>query len=605
MTRRHGAECGRRRTLRRFMMVLAGLFLVLGYSKIGSIAQAKTQLTRDYVSVIAPRTVYPFLSVTSDRFGTETQFKFPRIEITNTQTAFKLLCGGTGSEYPDLAMTNREMTDSESKFCTLNNVTELAKVHLGYDAVSLATFGRDFTNILPEQLFLALAGTVPAPPVGSDNGSRGRYLGPDIESALIANPYGLWSDIDPALPSAPINVFVPSEDTAAYDLFIGIILEGCRRLPRFAALEARNRSSFRQQCTILRRDEKLRTYSGDLEATLSTLSRAPGQLILVPQVALARYEESLHSMQIDGTAPTIEMINRGNYVGARPIFMYFRGNQYAIVPGLRDFITELTDKRTIGPEGYLRPLGFVPLSEEDRAQTSSIVGDFDRQEVGIVDDDRGGRSSVSPKTRLRQVDTALWDWVRVTNDPDMIRVYIDLLPDGVFARFARERETLLRQSMVEGSQATSAKCPSGGTAQRGECDTPHLPDPTPVADQCLPGEQAGKNGPEDCWAFANLVIGAGTIALDAQQEREMQQIVQTLQSAPDMKIDVVSRSTSPAADGELGTSFAYLAAMAHYLAGAGVGPERIAFIGHSSAIPSVHQADRDHLIEIRTRAKHR
>lgn len=537
-----------------------------------TVSYGKTQLTRDYVSVIAPRTIYPFLSVTSDRFGTDTQFKFPRIEITNTQTAFKLLCGGTGSEYPDLAMTNREMSDNEQSYCSLNNVNELAKVHLGYDAVSLASFDKTLSDILPEQLFLAVAGTVPNVEEGAPLGGNAKS---DIESALIANPYTHWNQVDPRLPDLPISVYVPSEDTAAYDLFLGIALEGCRKIARFAALEARNANAFRAQCTALRKDDILQTYSGDLTVTLGSMSRAPGQLILVPQVALSHFSDTFQGLSIDGRAPTIDVINKGEYVGARPIYMYFRGSQYAIVPGLRDFITELTAKLTIGPKGYLRPLGFVPLSEEDRAQTRSILGDFDRQEAGIVDETNVSLANVSPKTRLRELDTAFWDWVRVTNDPDLIQVYINLLPDGVFARFARERVTLLRSQLRQAATSNEV----------GFCELKSGTDKAKL---------------HHCWSFKNLQVAGGRLLLREPDLTLMQDLLVHIQNQPSVGMQIIGRTGGVGDEDDLSLPFAYLSAVSRYLVEAGVPADRIVSVEHRTSLIRAPDARHRYVIEIRT-----
>ncbi|MBK5969263.1 MULTISPECIES: phosphate ABC transporter substrate-binding/OmpA family protein [Thiorhodovibrio] len=549
------------------------LALVLVASLCG--ASVVAAALRDHVSVIGPRTVYPFFSELSDRFGRTTPFKFPRIEITDTRTAFKLLCSGEGSEFPDLALANREMSEREQAICVRNGVSELASLQLGYDAVALAAFEDGFADIAPRTLFLALAAAVPEPVTDAEQPRPAEPADAATQVVLMDNPYRVWSEVEPSLPDAPIILIVPPRASVAYDLFLDILRTGCREIPYFAALEEKNAEEFERQCTQLRDDEVIEPYLEELEKVLENKDGFdPGQLIVVDQSTLVSNAQLLRPVALNGALPTVETINDDNYPGARPVYLFIRNGQIGVIPGLREFVTELTSEAATGPDGYLRALGFVPLSDERRADVvapllSGIVKDA-RSNDAIVP--MPGQARISPQARLRRIDSELWSRVRRSDNPDVVKLYVELLPDGLFRRPARLLEQRLRardqdrdgvNDAVDHCPETAPKlavdthgCPPDADADGVPDELDQCADTAPGnpvdAQGCLPDRDG--DGISDCMDLcgktpADTPVDADGCALDADADGIPDSLDQCPDSAAGSPVDTHGCALDADADG--------------------------------------------------------
>ncbi|MGB5620730.1 MAG: hypothetical protein WBM78_28060 [Desulfobacterales bacterium] len=84
---------------------------------------------------------------------------------------------------------------------------------------------------------------------------------------------------------------------------------------------------------------------------------------------LTQNQDLMAGNRIDGVPPTEANISNGSYPLTRPVNVYVKTSHVAAVEGLQDFLYELTNDHTIGPDGYLifaAQAGFVPLDEKGR-----------------------------------------------------------------------------------------------------------------------------------------------------------------------------------------------------------------------------------------------
>lgn len=79
---------------------------------------------------------------------------------------------------------------------------------------------------------------------------------------------------------------------------------------------------------------------------------------------LAKNQDEIQGSTIAGIEPTYKNISSGEYMLARPLYLYIKKEHLDTVDGLREFIREVVD--SISTEGgYLSRLGLIPLSSEN------------------------------------------------------------------------------------------------------------------------------------------------------------------------------------------------------------------------------------------------
>ena len=74
----------------------------------------------------------------------------------------------------------------------------------------------------------------------------------------------------------------------------------------------------------------------------------------------------IRGSMIGGVDSTFENIADNSYPVSRPLFLYAKPQHVASVPGMVEFITELTDERAWGSDGYLADRGLIPMSAAER-----------------------------------------------------------------------------------------------------------------------------------------------------------------------------------------------------------------------------------------------
>jgi phosphate transport system substrate-binding protein len=66
----------------------------------------------------------------------------------------------------------------------------------------------------------------------------------------------------------------------------------------------------------------------------------------------------------------------------RPLYVYLKKDRVGQVPGLREYVEELTDEWTLGPDGYLVDAGLIPLPKEERKKYYYIVRELTPLSIG-------------------------------------------------------------------------------------------------------------------------------------------------------------------------------------------------------------------------------
>lgn len=332
---------------------LCGLLLLTACA-----AAAQAQSARDYVNIVGSSTVYPFATVAAEQFGRTTKYKTPKVESTGSGGGIKLFCAGVGVQHPDIANSSRPIKASELADCAANGVREVIEVKLGYDGIVLAqSTDAEPLNLSLTDVFLALAKEVPAE-----------------DGRMVPNPHRTWRDVNPDLPAVTIEVLGPPPTSGTRDAFVELAMEGgCSAFPAIAALKKSDETAFKRACHTLREDGRFVEAGENDNLIVQKLRGNPAALGIFGYSFLEQNLDTLRGAEVDGVEPTFESIAEGRYPISRPIFSYVKKAHVGAIPGIAEFLAELTSTRAMGEEGYLAERGLVPLPPEEYADVARRV----------------------------------------------------------------------------------------------------------------------------------------------------------------------------------------------------------------------------------------
>ena len=321
---------------------------------------ALAQSGRNYIYIVGSSTVYPFITVAAERFGKTTKFSTPKVESTGSGGGFKLFCAGVGVDHPDFTNASRRVKASELEMCAENGVTDVIEVKLGYDGIVVAnSVTAEQYRLSRRDLFLALAKEVPDPEGGEK---------------LVPNPYTVWSEIDPELPDTEIEMLGPPPTSGTRDAFVELAMEGgCQTFDWIAALEDEDETRYKTVCHSIREDGVYVEAGENDNLIVQKLEANPDALGIFGFSFLDQNIEKVHGSLIDGVEPTFENIAAGDYPISRPLYSYAKAAHVGVIPGMREFLRELTSERAWGDEGYLAGRGLIPMPEPERARVLAAV----------------------------------------------------------------------------------------------------------------------------------------------------------------------------------------------------------------------------------------
>ena len=319
--------------------------LALASALVASPAQA-----RDQIQIVGSSTVFPFTTAVAERFGQQTDFATPVVESTGTGGGMNLFCSGVGADTPDFTNASRGMRASELEECRANGVTPV-EMRVGFDGIVIADAieGPTFT-ITRAQLFQALAKQIPG-----DDG------------ALMDNPYMNWSDIDPGLPNAAIEVLGPPPTSGTRDAFLELVMEpGCEE----AGFEGDTCEAIFEE---LREDGAYVDAGENDNLIVQRLQANPDAVGIFGFSFLDQNADVIKGAVVDGVEPTFDNIASGEYPVSRSLYVYAKAEHVGVIPGMEEFIAEYTSEAAWGDDGYLAERGLIPLPADAREAAAEEV----------------------------------------------------------------------------------------------------------------------------------------------------------------------------------------------------------------------------------------
>jgi phosphate transport system substrate-binding protein len=330
---------------------------------------ASPSFARDQIRIVGSSTVYPFATVVAEAFAKSTGMKTPVVESTGTGGGIKLFCAGVGEDKPDFVNASRKMKRAEFEICKQNGVDEIVEFKLGFDGltVSSAVGGPD-VNFTRKQLFLALAKQVP-----------------DKDGKLIDNPYKMWSDIDPALPAEKIEVLGPPPTSGTRDSFAELMLKkGAQEFESLTALESSDVAAFDAVWKAFRTDGAYVEAGENDNLIIQKLAANPKAFGIFGFSFLEENRDKMKAASIDGDQPEYGSIANGNYKGSRLLYIYMKKAHLGVVPGMLEFVTELTSTNAIGEDGYLIDKGLVGLKTCDAEWSAASIDTLPNLDIDML-----------------------------------------------------------------------------------------------------------------------------------------------------------------------------------------------------------------------------
>jgi len=310
---------------------------------------------RENIRIVGATTIYPYSVAVAKRFTGSVHAAMPDIVQNGTGDGVKQFCAGPGEDTPDIANGGRRIKPAELADCAKNGVTEVVELKIGYDAavVARSNAGPDFVPSARDY-WLALADQVP------------------IGGLMVPNPYKTWRDVNPTLPAVAIKVVGQRTGNAIRELFLERILsKGCADVPEIKAIT--DKKLQKAACETVRGDGPY-VDIGDDQAKIVQALTADGNALGVMSVSMAdRSKAQLHSLPIEGVAPTYHSIAVGDYPMSRSLYLYVKKAHLGMIPGLREYLAEFASDSASGYSGYLIEAGLLPLIEEERDELARQI----------------------------------------------------------------------------------------------------------------------------------------------------------------------------------------------------------------------------------------
>lgn len=312
---------------------------------------------RDQVQVAGSSTVLPYATIVAEAFGENTDFPTPVVESGGSSAGLKKFCEGVGEGTIDVANASRKIKEKEVATCAENGVTGILEVRIGYDGIVFASdiAGNAFA-FTQADWYKALAAELV------------------VDGKLVANPYTMWNEVNPALPAQEIMAFVPGTKHGTREVFeVNVIEKGCKDTGALEALTAMkgDEKEAVKTCTALRTDGRNVDIDGDYTETLSRIQSNPNGIGVF---GLSFYENNTDKLQVatmGGVVPSTESIATGEYPVSRPLFFYVKTQHIGVIPGLKEYAEFFVSDEMAGPDGPLAAYGLV--SDPELAATQAAV----------------------------------------------------------------------------------------------------------------------------------------------------------------------------------------------------------------------------------------
>ena len=256
----------------------------------------------------------------------------------------------------------------ELEYCDANGVT-LTEIKVGYDGIVLASAKAGIKiNISRADLGKALTARVP----NADN------------TAMIANPYMTWKDVNPDLPEVAIRVYGPPTTSGTRASFVEMVNEKgyCKKdADAVATLKAIGEKA--KNCRAIRTDGAYVEAGEQDNLIVQKLQQDPNALGIFGFSYLDQNSDTLRGAMIDGVEPTFDAIADGDYAISRALYFYVKHEHMDVIPGMKAYLNEWT--KHWDEDGILAENGMIPLGEDEAKANKAAMKDLPKLTAGMLE----------------------------------------------------------------------------------------------------------------------------------------------------------------------------------------------------------------------------
>ena len=140
---------------------------------------------------------------------------------------------------------------------------------------------------------------------------------------------------------------------------------GCEEILAFAQHYPDSKER-KKRCKLLREDGKYIETTDDGNVMVQKLSANDKALGIL---GYSYFEENMPKLQaasIEGMKPTVESIGDSSYSMSRVLYIYIKTSHIGLIPGIPQFMQEMTSEAAVGEEGYITMRGLLPLPVSER-----------------------------------------------------------------------------------------------------------------------------------------------------------------------------------------------------------------------------------------------
>ena len=352
-------------SMKKFTILATVLFISIIFGSPGE------GLTRDYMMLVGSTTMYAGATPIVERFVKKTGFKVPMVQATGSGGGLMLFCAGVDELDPDITGSSRRIRKSEFATCQGNGVKEIVEVKVGYGGIVLAqslNLPKSMSLSLKD-IYLALAKEVPDP---------------GGEKKLVPNPYKTWKDVNKILPNLPIKVLGPSAGSGTRSVFTKLAMGGgCASFDWLRALRKEDMLEFKTVSRTIREDGAYIPASESDDQTIKHLATNLDTIAILSFGTLDRHQDKIRALAVEGITPDFNTIADESYPITRPLYLYVKKAHVDKVPGIREFLDEITSEQAWSKDGYLIDYGLIPMPPEERKKYRGIAKNLTPMTAGF------------------------------------------------------------------------------------------------------------------------------------------------------------------------------------------------------------------------------
>lgn len=310
------------------------LALVAAFMTMSTIAAE----ARDQIRIVGSSTVYPFASYVAEEFGATTGNPTPIIESTGSGGGHKLFGAGLDLNTPDITNSSRRMKKKEFDKNTAKGIKAF-EVVIGFDGIVVAfNKANPDLNLTTKDLTMAIAAEVP------------------VNGKLVANPYKMWNEINPALPAKPILVYGPPTSSGTRDALESLVLKKVTKKIK----------AYGGKYKKIRQDGVYVPAGENDNLIVQKLTKDKNAFGIFGYSFLEENSDRIKAATINGVVPEPANISSAKYPVARSLFFYVKLAHLNKVKGMEDYVNMFLSENMIGDEGLLTTIGLIPLPKAER-----------------------------------------------------------------------------------------------------------------------------------------------------------------------------------------------------------------------------------------------